>query len=324
MASCTINGPSPLAAAVNKADATVKGTFDSEVDLSEDRTPSSELPSIARTMATFELLAGSRDGMSVSELTSALRMNKTTVFRVLASLKKLGYVHQDERSARYGLTFRLAGIAHRYFAAHELGDICMPILQRLASETDELVRLAIGQGDELRWVAQAEGAHRRIRLSADLGEPVTLHASATGKAWLATMTDEEALGLVLHHGLEARTRKTITTVDALLAELRHVRVTGYALALEEGDDGVVAIAVAIPPSNGSTARGAPGTLSVAGTVLTVDQATLVSFVPSLTQAANELSEWASAQSFPLPARNLMSGGGDTRSPRVGSSRRGAD
>jgi IclR family acetate operon transcriptional repressor len=324
MASCTISGPSQVAAEVSRTDANVKKISDSKMDASEDPTPPSELPSIARTMATFELLASSRDGMSVSELASSLRMNKTTVFRVLASLKTLGYVHQDERTAHYSLTFRLAGIAHRYFAAHELGDICMPILQDLADETDELVRLALAQGNELRWVAQAEGAHRRIRLSADLGEPVALHASATGKAWLATLTDEEALALVLRHGLEPRTPKTITTVEALLAQLRQIRTNGYAIALEEGDLGVLAIAVAIRPSGGSLSRGAPGTLSVAGTVLTVDQARLTSFVPSLTQAAAELSQWASAESYPLPVRNLTTGGPDHRAVQIVPTRRGAD
>jgi DNA-binding IclR family transcriptional regulator len=259
-----------------------------------------ELASVGRTLAVLEALAAEREGLSVTELATGLGLSKTNVFRVLASLKSLGYVHQDERSARYALTFKLPALSYRYIDAHRLDDICMPILQRLADETNELARLALAQGDELRWVAQAEGSHRRIRLTAELGQPVVLHASATGKAWLASLPDEEALRIVLAHGMEARTEHTITSVDALLAEVRRVREQGYATAIEEGDNGVLAVAVAIREKEGR--RGAPGTLSIAGTVLNVDRERLLSFVPLLQDAADQLSAWASMEYFPLDQR----------------------
>jgi DNA-binding IclR family transcriptional regulator len=248
-------------------------------------------------MAVLELLAQSPVGLSVTELAESLGQTKTTAFRILATLQNTGYVDKDPKTALYRLTFKLITLSYRLMSTRGIDEFLTPVLRGLAAETRELVRLAIAEDDSLRWIAQANGSEGRVRLQADLGDSIALHASASGKAWLSTLPGDEALRIVLTRGMEARTPSTITDAQTFLTELTEVRTRGYALALEEGDLGV--LAVAVPVRSGSEPA-AVGTLSVAGTVMTVDRDRLVSFVPDLVKAADVLADFWRAMDQPVP------------------------
>jgi IclR family acetate operon transcriptional repressor len=255
--------------------------------MSHDQTsPTGEFASVHRAMAVLELLAQSPVGLSVTELAEALAQTKTTAFRVLATLQNIGYVEKDPKTALYGLTFKIVTLSYRLLSTRGVDEFLSPVLRGLAAETRELVRLAIAEGDSLRWIAQANGSEGRVRLQADLGDSIALHASASGKAWLSTLPGDEALRIALTRGMAARTPSTITDAQSFMTELEQVRARGYALAIEEGDLGVLAVAV---PVRVGSEPAAVGTLSVAGTVMTVDRDRLVSFVPDLLKAADVIA-----------------------------------
>jgi DNA-binding IclR family transcriptional regulator len=254
----------------------------------DQMSPSGEFASVHRAMAVLELLAQSPVGLTVTELAESLGQTKTTAFRILATLQNTGYVDKDPKTALYGLTFKIVTLSYRLMLTRGVYEFLTPVLRALASETRELVRLAIAEDEKLRWIAQANGSEERVRLQADLGDSIALHASASGKAWLSTLPGDEALRIVLTQGMAPRTPSTITDAQSFLKELEQVRAQGYALALEEGDLGVLAVAVPVRVRSEPTAV---GTLSVAGTVMTVDRDRLVSFVPSLLKAADSLADF---------------------------------
>jgi IclR family acetate operon transcriptional repressor len=251
--------------------------------LRDNKFASGEFASVGRAMLLMELLAQSHRSLSVTEIADELGQTKTTAFRILATLQRAGYVEKDDRTSQYFLSFKVITLANTLMTARRIDDFFMPTLRDLAARTGELIRLAIAEGDSLRWIAQANGSAHRVRLQADLGDPIALHASASGKAWLSTLPQEEAMRIVLSQGLYARTPSTITNVEQFLDELKKVRTRGYALAMEEGDVGVRAAAV--PVRVGSDDSRAVGTLSISGTTLTVDEERLRTIVPSLLDGA---------------------------------------
>ena len=125
-----------------------------------------------------------------------LEMPKSAAHRLLTTLVNRGFAVQDETSQRYRLTVKLAAVGFRVLAGAGTSDICQPSLDRLAVRTGELVRLALVERDALFWIAKSQGALSGLRYDADLGQEVVLHATATGKAWLSTMTDAAAANLV--------------------------------------------------------------------------------------------------------------------------------
>src|SRR5690606_10232424 len=82
-----------------------------------------------RAMAMIEPTARDRYGLSVTELSQTLRINKGLVHRVLASLTSDGYVYKDELTQRYRLTSKLLGLAFRYVRSLEMYDLVQPILR---------------------------------------------------------------------------------------------------------------------------------------------------------------------------------------------------
>jgi DNA-binding IclR family transcriptional regulator len=243
-------------------------------------------------MAVLELLSEHKDGLSVTEVATTLRQAKTTSFRILSTLKALGYVDQDSRALHYSLSYKLFTLSHRLLAERGLEEVCRPPLQALSQATGELCRIAIVDDGQLRWLVQENGNASRVRLYADLGSPIALHASASGKAWLSTLPADEAEEIVNAMTFDARTPKTITDPGAFRAELDRVRRRGYALALEEGEIGICAVAVPIRRRNPDLP--VVGTLSISGTIVSVDRKRLESFVPELQQTADSVgSMWPS-------------------------------
>jgi IclR family acetate operon transcriptional repressor len=203
-----------------------------------------EVAGIARAMQVLESLAASPDGISVRDLSRAIGCGKGTISKMLGTLERRHYVRRDAASGRFTLTWRLLALAFGHADQAGMPRVFLPVLQELADETDELVQLAVVDGDQVLFVAKAEGRGQSIRLLPLVGLWVPLHATATGKLWLATLSAKE-LARVLGRNLAAVAPRTITSMTELRKELERIRAVGYALADEELAEGGRAIAAPI-------------------------------------------------------------------------------
>jgi DNA-binding IclR family transcriptional regulator len=122
-----------------------------------------------------------------------------------------------------------------------------------------------------------------------MGQKVALHATATGKVWLASLTTETALRYVLRDGFgtpEDHGPFVVQTIEDLQAELIATRKRGYGLAIEEADPGIAAIAIGIPASG--SGAGIVGTVSIAGPHSRLQKEKLIGMLPSLQEAVRRL------------------------------------
>ena len=120
-----------------------------------------------------------------------------------------------------------------FLSSSGIVDIAEPLLERLAKESGELVRLAIVDGDRLTWVAKAQGTRKGLRYDPDMGVDARLSCTASGHAWLMTLSDERALELVSRQGFgqpKDYGPKAPTTVKALLGVLHAARTRGFAIS----------------------------------------------------------------------------------------------
>jgi DNA-binding IclR family transcriptional regulator len=220
------------------------------------------LQAVQRTIAALELLAASPDGVSVLRAADALRVDKGTASRLLASLLELGYVERDPATERYELSLRIISLASQQIDRIGFPAICQPVLDELAARTRELVQLSVVEREDLVIAAHAEAVHHRLTIRPSVGANVTPHATASGKAFLASLSNDQAIQIVERHGLVALTEQTITAVGDLLVELDRARAAGYALATGEFMEHINAIAFAIGPTRfgkvvGTVALSAP-------------------------------------------------------------------
>lgn len=246
---------------------------------------------IDRCLSLIETLAGEAEAVELSVLANRIGTPNSAAHRILATLMERGWVVQDPASQNYALSLRLSTLAFRNLDTRAVPDVVQTVLDRLARRTREYCRLAIVEGEDLVWVARAQGATAGLRYDPDMGQEIVLHATANGKAWLATLPENEALRIVCGRGFEAHRPlgpNSIKSVDELRQHLEDTRANGYATAVDEAELGTAAIAVSFRCDDMVDAPVA-GTISVAGPRLRIGPDRYEELGRDLQTAAQEIA-----------------------------------
>lgn len=239
-----------------------------------------------RGLALLEHLCGQPEGMPLTALADELDIPRSACHRLLDELQRRGYVRQLRSQGPYTLTSKLASLGLGFLSSTGIVDIAEPLLERLAQESGELVRLAIVDGERLTWVAKAQGVRKGLRYDPDMGMDARLSCTASGQAWLLTLSDERALELVSRQGFgqpKDYGPNAPTTVKALLALLEQARSRGFAMIDEVFAPGMSAMAA--PVMRG---REAIGVISIAGPRQRLTVARMQALAPALLAATAEL------------------------------------
>lgn len=243
---------------------------------------------IERAFNLLERLTSAPRGLPLQTLAEELDIPKSATHRMLAELMRLGYVRQNAESSRYHLSTRLVAMGFRYLASSG-ADIVQPILEQLAQQTGELVRLGVIDSERQTWIAKAQGARSGLRYDPDMGRDAPLFYTASGHAWLSSLSDAQALLLVERQGIAdpAEFGPNAPKSNAeLLERLRIAREHGYAWVVESSAVGTSALAAVVRhPLDGH----ALGVLSVAGPSARMSEARMHELAPVLLAAVAELS-----------------------------------
>lgn len=240
---------------------------------------------LLRCMALLETLADAPEGMPLGRVAAAVGMPKSATHRMLVGLIEAGFVFQLP-SREYRLTMRFVTLGFRFLGRTGILEQCQGILDELAAETGELVRMTLLDGRRLVWVAKAQGASGPLRFDPVMGQDVVPFATATGKVWLASLSEPEAFAIARESGLGETTPhgpNVIATAGELARDLRVTRERGYGLVEEEADPGISAIALPIRAD-----RRVVGTVSIAGPTVRLPRERLESWLPSLRRTARLL------------------------------------
>jgi DNA-binding IclR family transcriptional regulator len=138
----------------------------------------------------------------------------------------------------------------------DIVDIAGPHLRALADDIGEIVHLARRDGFNVVYLLRATSSRpgRMAELGSRVGVPCPLHCTSMGKIFLAHMNDADALAF-LTEPHEAYTQRTMCDARALKAEMHRVKAQGYALNLEEFEEGVSSIAVPLHTAAGEVNAG---------------------------------------------------------------------
>lgn len=196
---------------------------------------------LARAAEILRLLHGYPAGLSQSEIGEQVGLARSTASRLLLALEAEGLVASTGPRGRYRLgpeIIRLAGSARRsaWMDLH-------PLLVEFSYEIGETVDLSVLERDSAVFVDQVVADNRLQAVSA-VGDAFPLHASANGKAMLASMPEADRKR-VLAARLEAFTPNTVTSPTELRRELAEANESGIAVDREEQTLGVCALGAVI-------------------------------------------------------------------------------
>ncbi len=204
------------------------------------------IQSVDRAAALLKAVADSPRPLTVIELAERTGLNRSTAWRLLATLAAHGLVERDPVSQRYSVGYAILRIA----ASAEHDSIvrrARPVLEHLALETGEAVNLALAKGVHLVYVDQVDPP--QILAPNWLGRHVPLHATSSGKAFLASLEPAERDGL-LGERLEEFTPTTVTDRAVLEQELAAARADGYAVCVGELEDSLYGASAAVLSEQG--------------------------------------------------------------------------
>jgi DNA-binding IclR family transcriptional regulator len=187
---------------------------------------------VDRAVALLKAVASADHPPTVWELAAACRLNRTTAWRLLATLEHHGLVERDPVTSRYGIGHAAIQVAAG--ADYDgLARRVRPILQRVAQQTGESVTLAAARRFSLVYVDQVDPPG--VPWPNWLGRSLPLHATSSGKVFLAWLPEDERDAVLPPH-LEAYTSRTITDRRKLERALAEVRRRGYGTCLGELED----------------------------------------------------------------------------------------
>jgi DNA-binding IclR family transcriptional regulator len=234
----------------------------------------------------FELLdriaAAGPDGLTLAELAAGVPTAKSTTHRYVTTLLELGVVRRDS-AGRLMLGLRLVELAGALLDGDNLRSVAEPVLHDLVARTGETVHLGVPSDGHVVYIAKVESP-QSVRLVSRIGARIPMHCSAMGKALLAQL-DEAALRVALERPREVRTMHTLTSADALLAELVKVRSEGVAIDDEENELGVRCIGTVLH-GNGTTPVGA---ISVSAPAARMTHERCREVAPAVLAAAEEIA-----------------------------------
>ena len=201
----------------------------------------SQVQVIARAATILRALEDENIGLSLGQIAQRVQLARSTVQRIVAALEteKLVIAATPNGRVRLGPTItRLAASVRSDFIA-----LARPYLERLSEELHETVDLSTVKKDHLVFIDQVIGP-QRLRTVSAVGETFPLYCTANGKAYLAQLSDAGVEALI-GRSYEPRTAKTLTRIDALLADLKAARRRGAAFDREEHTLGICAVGVAM-------------------------------------------------------------------------------
>ncbi len=198
----------------------------------------------------LELIGDFVDGFTLSEIAGELDLPASSAHALAATLLDSGYLVRDQFSLRYRLGPRLGRLAAAFRSRTDLLTAASHAMDWLRRVTRETVSLTILEGVEIVFIDKRT-ADGQVQVVNPVGTRLGAHATGSGKAMLACLTDEGISDLYPSNVLETLTPFTISTLTGLLEALDSVRREGYALDEQESEMGVWATAAAIRGLSGN-------------------------------------------------------------------------
>jgi len=248
-------------------------------DMAEGGTGS--VQSVDRALSVLGILARVGEA-GVTEIAGELRVHKSTAFRLVTTLEAHDLVQQTEDRGKYRLGMGLVRLAGASTARLDVVQEARPFCRRLAAECGETVNIAVLAHRSALYVDQVSGGSG-LQSHNWVGQHIPLHATSNGKVLLCELSRTDVDELV--ERLPAYTERTITRRAALHRELARVREQGYALATDELEIGLTAIAAPLRSAHGDVVA----SMSVSGPTFRLPDERVEALVPVLVEAAADVS-----------------------------------
>ena len=250
-----------------------------DADSGTDSGTAPTVQSVDRAVTVLEILAHAGEA-GVTEIAGELGVHKSTAFRLVAALERRGLVEQHAERGKYRLGVGILRLAGATTARLDLVQESRPLCRQLAASTGETVNLTVLSDGAALYIDQVAGSSA-LQPHNWVGQRIPLHATSNGKVLLGGLPDDEVAALV---GRRPRTYtpSTLSTGADVLASVAKARTEGFAVAVDELEVGLSAVAAPIRNVHGDIIA----SVSVSGPTFRLDDERMSAATAAVVETAD--------------------------------------
>lgn len=234
--------------------------------------------SLDKAFLLVQLVAAGRT--TLTEIAHESNLPRSTTYRFLSELVRQGILARDRRSYRLGI--RLIELGEKAKRGLRISQVALEPMQDLARRTKETVHLGVLEELDIMYLEKVNG-DRGLQMASYIGLRTPAQCTAMGKVLIAAQP--ETMWLQYFQEIPPRTANTISSLEEFLAEIAHVKASGYALDLEENEVGIRCVAAPIRNSIGSI----PIAVSISGASVYISEQRQKELVPEVVDCARTIS-----------------------------------
>lgn len=234
-----------------------KTTLEASNDKQEQQKPkraSGHVQSLSRALSVLNELSRHNQGLTLSELAQKVTLPTSTAHRLLTTLQNERYVRFAKEHNLWFVGVQAFEVGAAFVRSRDIVCIARPFMRRLMEESGETVNIAVHDNGEVVFLEQVE-SRNMMRAIAGPGGRVPAHSSGIGKAFLASMSQAEAMAVIKRQGPECSVSKSLISRERFMAELKRIRKRGYAVDDEDFAVGLRCVAGMIYNEHGEPIAG---------------------------------------------------------------------
>ena len=244
---------------------------------------SESIRAVERALDVLMCFTSQTPELTMTQISEMVGINKSTVHRLLATLEGKRFVERDTETGIYRLGIRLVQMAFLTMEHNDLRRLAAPFLHSLCDQYHENVNLSVLDDTDVVYVDVIESS-QRVKLAASPGQRLPAFCTASGKAILA-FVPEENVKSILKRGMARYTQNTILSQKAFFESIQEARERGFALSEQEFEEGINAIAAPIFNSKSKPIA----SVSIAGPAYRLTRGRMIEIGSDLVAAANNIA-----------------------------------
>ncbi len=186
------------------------------------------IPTTLRLLLVIEQIAEAGMPVTPTDVNARMGLPKPTIHRLFHTLEEEGFVQRDMDGRTYSPGPRLRRMAGGILSSLRIRTARLAVLRRLSREIGETCNIALPDRDAMIYLERVE-TEWPLRIQLPIGTRVPFHCTASGKMYLASLSENHLRKYVAATDLGRRTPNTITDRDSLMDEIAAIRRQGYAL-----------------------------------------------------------------------------------------------
>lgn len=223
--------------------------------------PDYDVPPVSRALALLRHISAGNHCRNISQTARALDINRTTLLRLLSTLKRERMIEEITEGGGYQLGTGLITLAAQALGERSVLQVARPVLRALVEELNLSAHLGVIEGRDIVYLAR-ETPNSHLASTVREGTRLPAHATTIGRILLAQMPRDAVRALYANQALKAYTDKTRTDLETLLEQLAADRARGVAWSVANFEPEIGSAAVAVHDHRGQ----AVGALNVTGHV----------------------------------------------------------